>query len=67
MTYSEIIKTYLSLPRDMKRALEEYLAFLHKKSETRKKAQNRTPGLAKGLISMRNNFDEPIEGFENYM
>jgi len=67
MTYSEIIEAYLSLPGDMKRAFEEYLDFLKKKADNRKHTQKRTAGLAKGLISMKPNFDDPIEDFKEYM
>jgi hypothetical protein len=28
--------------------------------------RHRTPGLAKGLIKMRDNFDEPLDDFKEY-
>jgi len=40
---------------------------LKKEQEDKGKKRERTFGLLKGRIHMKDNFDDPIEGFKDYM
>jgi hypothetical protein len=53
---------------DLKAEVSDFIDFLRqKKIKQSKKIKKRVPGKAKGLIKMRNNFDDPIEGFNEYI
>lgn len=55
-----------SLPEDIRKELEEYVDKLLKrlKKEPKKK---RPIGLAEGMITIPDDFDEPLEDFKDYM
>lgn len=60
------------LPPELKKEVEDFIDFLLEKENQKKKMnqpvkQERTPGLAKGLIEMKSDFDEPLEDFKEYM
>ncbi len=57
------------LPADLKKEAEDFIDFLQLKAKKERplERQKLVPGLAKGLIKMKDNFDDPIEGFEEYM
>jgi len=56
------------LPLNLKLEVENFINFLKYKSTGQKKEFNqRQPGKAKGLISIKKNFDDPIEGFNGYI
>ncbi|NHB67597.1 type II toxin-antitoxin system VapB family antitoxin [Perlabentimonas gracilis] len=70
MHYTDIIiYTKLSgLPLNLKLEVEDFIDYLKFKSSTPKEdTGRRQPGKAKGLISIKNNFDDPTEGFNEYM
>lgn len=60
------------LPPELRKEVEDFVEFLLEKENRRKKEESskkkeRTPGLAKGLIEMKPDFDEPLEDFKEYM
>lgn len=55
-----------SLPNELQKKVAEYISFLKFQSQKPSK-KGRIPGLAKGMISMKDNFDDPIEDFQDYM
>lgn len=60
------------LPPELRKEVEDFVEFLlekenRKKKEELSKKKERTPGLAKGLIEMKPDFDEPLEDFKEYM
>ena len=66
------LKKWMSLPEHLQKEVEDFMDFIvsRKKSneeQKSKKQADRTPGLAKGMIIIHDNFDDPIEGFEDYM
>lgn len=68
MTDIQLYTKISNLPVNLKSEVLEFIDFLNFKLKTRPaKPKKRTPGLAKGLISMKENFDDPIEGFKDYM
>ena len=56
-----------SLPADLKKEVSDFVAFLKKKSQSKKKIKERQFGYAKGFFKMSNDFDEPLEDFKDYM
>ena len=57
-----------TLPDDLKNQVGNFVDYL--KSTTQHKAQAKPPrkaGLAKGLIQMKEDFDEPLDDFKEYM
>jgi len=55
------------LPGSLKKEVEDFIDFLKLKAKKAEPIKTRKAGLAKGLIKMKDNFDEPIEGFKAYM
>jgi hypothetical protein len=56
-----------SLPADLKQEVSDFVEFLKQKAKAKKKLNERKPGIAKGLIKMAPDFDEPLEDFKDYM
>jgi hypothetical protein len=58
-----------SLPEELKNEVKDFVAFLveKKKKITREGKKERQLGLAKGLISMKPGFDDPLDDFKEYM
>ena len=57
-----------TLPDDMKREVVNFVDFLKSKSVAKAKVEKqRKAGLAKGLIQMKEDFDEPLDDFKEYM
>lgn len=54
-----------SLPDDLKKKVEEFVKSL--KNQKPKKPAKRKLGLAKGMVKMKDDFDDPIPGMEDYM
>lgn len=68
MKESEILLKYSSLPEKLKREFDHFLQELSSKAEKEdKKPEKRPIGLAKGLIEISPDFDEPLEDFKDYM
>ena len=68
MTDLELYIKLSKLPLDLKKDVSEYIDFIQYKSVRKSlKKEKRISGQAKGLISMKDNFDDPIEGFKEYM
>ncbi len=68
MTDIQLYTKISNLPVNLKSEVLEFIDFLNFRLEKKtSKLKKRTPGLAQGLISMKENFDDPIEGFKEYM
>lgn len=68
MTDIQLYTKLSELPSNLKSEVSDFIDFLkYKSSKKYKKPQKRIPGKAKGLINMKSNFDDPIEGFNKYM
>lgn len=68
MTELDIYIKLSTLPDDMKKEVNDFVDFLKSKEIAKEKAQiQRRAGLAKGLIKMREDFDEPLDDFKEYM
>jgi hypothetical protein len=68
MTDLELYIKLSNLPLDLKNDVSDYIEFIKYKLEKKSlKKEKRIAGQAKGLISMKDNFEDPIEGFKEYM
>ena len=68
MTDVELYIKLSSLSRELKKDVSDFIDFVKFKSlKKSSKKEKRIAGQAKGLISMKDNFEDPIEGFNEYM
>ncbi|MDR3693414.1 DUF2281 domain-containing protein [Mucilaginibacter sp.] len=56
-----------SLPSDLKKEVSDFVAFLKNKSKSEKKIKERTFGYSKDFFKVADDFDEPLEDFNEYM
>jgi len=68
MSDIEIYIKLATLPDEMKKEVDDFVDFLKSKTTAKKKMNGpRKAGLAKGLIRMKEDFDEPLDDFKEYM
>jgi len=68
MTDIQLYTKLSGLPIDLKDEVADFIDFLkHKSVKSKIKLNKRIAGQAKGLIAMKGNFDDPLEGFKEYM
>ena len=68
MTDIQLYTKLAGLPSNLKSEVSDFIDFLRFKSKhTHKKNIKRISGRAKGLVEMKDNFDDPIEGFNEYI
>ncbi len=63
----ELYSKLASLSGDLKKEADEFLDFLKSKMKSEQHSQSKKAGLAKGLIKMKDDFDEPLDDFDEYM
>ena len=67
MTDIQLYTKLSGLPLSLKAEVSDFIDFLKEKNFKKPgKMKNRVPSKAKGLIKMKSNFDDPIEGFKEY-
>ncbi len=57
----------LSLPENLRKELEEFLNSLKKKAEKEDMPKKPHFGSGKGIFKMKEDFDQPLEDFKEYM
>lgn len=68
MTELQLYNQIASLPPELQQEVADFVAFLKQKAkEGYRNIKQRKPGVAKGLITMSPDFDEPLEDFKDYM
>jgi len=68
MTDIQLYTKISTLPPNLKGEVSDFIDFLKQKSrKTAVKIKKRIAGKAEGLIKMKENFDDPIEDFKEYM
>lgn len=68
MTDIQLYTKLAGLPLNLKNEVDDFIDFLKSKSLKKSlKMKKRIAGQAKSLIAMKDNFDDPIEGFMKYM
>ncbi len=65
MTDVQLYTKISSLPLNLKIEVADFIK--HKSDKEVMRVKKRVAGQAKGLISMNDNFEDPIEGFKEYM
>lgn len=55
------------LPKDLQKEADLFLDYLLFKSGKKIKSDERVPGKAKGLIELKEDFDDPLKDFSEYM
>ena len=67
MTDIQLYTKLSRLPSNLKQEVSNYIDFMKFKSvKNSMKLKKRILGQAKGLIPMKENFEDPIEGFNEY-
>lgn len=67
MSEIQLYSKITSLPPNLRKEVEDFVDFLNSKLKKETEGTKRKLGLAKGLIKMKGNFDEPIGDFKEYM
>jgi hypothetical protein len=67
MTDSRLYSQIESLSPELKKEVEDFVAFLKQKSEEKPIIKERKPGKAKGFFRLEADFDEPLDDFKEYM
>lgn len=68
MTDIQLYTKLAGLPANLKAEVSDFIDYLKFKSKRKhNKSSKRIAGKAKGLIEMKDNFDDPIEGFDTYL
>ena len=68
MTDIDIYIKMVTLPDNLKNEVGNFIDFLKTKTQAKEEVKpSRKAGLAKGLIRMREDFDEPLDDFKEYM
>ena len=62
----ELYTKLVGLPDELKKEANDFVEFLKSKVPDKHVPKKRTAGLAKGLIEMSEDFDEPLEDFKDY-
>ncbi len=60
----EIYIKLSTLPDPLKKEIDDFVDFLKMKVVEKKSTKIRKAGLAKGLVEMKEDFDEPLEDFD---
>jgi hypothetical protein len=68
MTDIQLYTKLSGLPSNLKMEVADFIDFLKFKSQNIENQNiKRSAGKAKGLVHMKDNFDDPIEGFNEYL
>ena len=67
MTNIHLYTKLLGLPAELKKEVADYIDFLKYKLKRDKTPKKRDAGLAKGMIEISPDFDEPLNDFKEYM
>lgn len=62
----ELYAKLVELPDELKKEANDFVEFLKTKVSGKYIPKKRKAGLAKGLIEMSEDFDEPLEDFKEY-
>jgi hypothetical protein len=68
MTDIQLYTKISGLPLNLKNEVSDFIDFIkHKSVNGSSNSKKRVAGQAKGMISMNDDFEEPIVGFNEYM
>ena len=66
MTNAQLFSKLAVLPSGLKAEVADFVDFLTYKTKKETVKQKRVAGKAKGLVSLREDFDDPMPGLEEY-
>lgn len=66
MTNAQLFSKLAVLPSGLKAEVADFVDFLTHKTKKKTVKRKRIAGKAKGLVSLKGNFDDPVPGFEDY-
>ena len=66
MTDLELYTELSTLPPDLKKEVQDFMAFLKAKAKSGKPQKERVFGGAKGFFKMQPDFDAPLDDFNEY-
>jgi len=67
MTDLNLFNKLVSLPEHLRKEVSDFIESLQTRNKKPKPKRKRKLGLAKGLIKMSDDFDEPLEDFNAYL
>lgn len=69
MSATQLAEEIASLPANLQEEVQDFVAFLKTRAQKQEQPhlQKRQFGVGKGLITMSDDFDEPLEDFKDYM
>lgn len=68
MSTTQLAEEIAALPTNLQAEVQDFVAFLKTKVQKQEPPlQKRQFGAGKGLITMSDDFDEPLEDFKDYM
>lgn len=66
MSNIQLYHQIMTLPQEMQHQIADFVEFLKYKNQNQN-PKKRTAGLAKGLVEMTPDFEEPLEDFKDYV
>ncbi|RYZ47211.1 MAG: DUF2281 domain-containing protein [Chitinophagaceae bacterium] len=67
MTDLRLYSELSALPPDLKKEVQDFIAFLKTKSREQHPNKQREFGAARGFFTLDESFDEPLDDFKDYM
>lgn len=70
MTATQLLSKINTLPPEKRKEVEDFIDFLNQKLQketSEKPLKKRQFGCAKGMFTMSDDFDEPLDDFKDYM
>ncbi len=67
MSTAALLTEITALPPELRREVEDFVAFLHTKKSRSKLIREREFGYAKGKVQLSQDFDAPLDDFKEYM
>ena len=66
MSTTQLAEEIASLPANLQEEVQDFVAFLKSKAQ-KQPLPKRQFGAGRGLVTMADDFDEPLEDFQEYM
>jgi hypothetical protein len=69
MSTTQLFEEITSLPANLQEEVQDFVAFLKTKAQKQQQPplEKRHFGAGKGLVTMSDDFDEPLDDFKEYM
>ncbi|AUD00457.1 type II toxin-antitoxin system VapB family antitoxin [Spirosoma pollinicola] len=67
MSTTALLSEIVALPPELRREVEDFVAFLRTKKQATTAPAEREFGYAKGKVRLSDDFDAPLDDFKEYM